>query len=302
MTKAQSIVNQEGVFFGPGKVKNYFQDIQKTISNQPTKFQSIVPPPSFGMTVETLLEKGIIYKNKNDFLAEGNKKTSNPLTLRGWSLKDFMEVSMWPQDSSGGGSRQVRFGLPVLDDEFTYLDQDEDNMISAPPPDADAKFFEKEAWEEGVAKEKQKRDDADERNPYVEKITGGKGLHAKIVKDQRDCVLFLSATFCRTCKSINPKFTTMARSAMEKERNDDVESPGILYAKADTTGDVGRDLGRLLKVDAVPAFQLFRNGKQFGPPLSISKLPSKKLDIAIALLESGFEWDSVAIQKAEGKM
>ena len=295
MTEAQSIVNQEGVFFGPGKVKNHFQDIQKSLGDQPSIFQSIVPPSSFGQTVETLLEKGILYRNSKDFLSEGNKKP-NPLVLRSWSLKDFMEVSMWPRDSTGGGSRMVRFGLPVVEEDPTDLEEDDEFvMVSAP------QFISRDDWDKDIAKEAKERDDIDARNPYVKRIVGAQGLHENIVKDKRNCVLFMSAAFCRTCKTLNPKFTYFARQSMENTSDDD-EKGGILFAKADATGDVGKDLGRLLKVDAVPAFQLFRNGRQFGPPLSISKMPSKTLNAAIALLESGLEWDSAAIKQAEEKM
>lgn len=291
MTQSQSIVNQGGVFFGPGKVKDHFQEIQKSLKNQPATFQYIVPPSSFGQTVETLLEKGIVYKNSKDFLSES--KSTNPLILRSWSLKDFMEVSMWPQDAAGGGSRTVRYGLPVLDEEeiddgeFTFLE---------PPDTFDATFLSRDAWDKGIEKETKERDDIDDRNPYVKKIRGAQGLHEIIVKDKKNSVLFMSAAFCRTCKTLNPKFTYMARNSME---NISEHKEGVLYAKADATGEVGKDLGRLLKVEAVPAFQLFREGKTFGPPLSISRIPSKKLDAAIALLESGFEWDAVAVQQAE---
>lgn len=76
---------------------------------------------------------------------------------------------------------------------------------------------------------------------------------------------------------------------------------GILFAKADATGEVGKDLSRLLKVDAVPAFLLFRRGRRFGPAMSISRMPSKKLDAAIEMLQSGRDWDAQAIQSADEK-
>lgn len=291
MTKAQSIVNKEGVFFGPGKVKNHLKDILKQLDKQPATFQSIVPPPSFGQTVETLLQKGIVYRNNKDFLNQNN------LLLRGWSLKDFMEVSMWPTDSSGGGSRMVRFGLPVLEDEEEDESLgDEFTMISAPPKTAKTEFIAQEAWD----KEIQEGEDKDLQNPNVKKIVGEQGLYDEIVKEKRDCVLFLSATFCRTCKTLNPRFTTLARKTMEQSEEEEDED-GILFAKADATGEVGKDLSRLLNVEAVPAFLLFRKGRRFGPALSISRIPSKKLSAAIDLLESGMDWDSTVVQQSEEK-
>jgi len=302
LTKAQSIVNQAGVLFGPGKAKNHFSELQKRIEKEPILFQSIVPPTSFGTTVQTLLENGIVYKNKKDFQESGGS------VVRNWSLKDFMEGSTWPMDSSGGGSRMVRFGLPVLEDDE---DSSEEGlkMISAPPELADSKFISKADWDAQIAKEEKEREDLDNRNPYVKKIRGPIEMHDIIVKEEKDCVLFLSATYCRTCKSLNPKFTSLARRSMEKcnkdkegnvnDANYDSANDGTLFAKADTTGDVGKDLGRLLRVDAVPAFVLFRKGRRFGPTLSISNIPSKKLAAALDLLESGLDWDSEVIRQAE---
>ena len=82
-------------------------------------------------------------------------------------------------------------------------------------------------------------------------------------------------------------------------KRDGDDEYGILYAKADTGGEVGKDLSRLLKVDAVPAFILFRDGRRFGPTLSISRIPSKKLSAAIDMLESGMDWDAQTLQQSE---
>ncbi|CAB9520557.1 expressed unknown protein [Seminavis robusta] len=282
MTKAQSIVNKEGVLFGPGKVKKHFQQVQQQVKSRPATFESIVPPPLFGKTVETLLDKGIVYKNNKDFLSENN----NNVVLRGWSLNAFMETSMWPSDSSGGGTRAVRFGFPVVEEE-----ENEFTMIAEPP-----------SVSEMISS---KSEDEDEKeNPYVQKIVGSQGLYETVVKEKRDCVLFLSATFCRTCKTLNPRFTSLARRSMEEDNvysiNDD-NFDGILFAKADTGGKVGKELGRLLNVKAVPAFLCFRGGRRFGPTLSISRIPSKKLEAAIEMLESGSEWDTSVIVEAEEK-
>ena len=291
MTQAQNIIYRDGVFFGPGKVKEHFANLQEKYKSRPAMFETIIPPASFGQTVQTLLENDIVYKSSKEFLT-GNK---NNVIARGWSLSDFMEVNMWPQNSAGGGTRSVRYGFPVLEEvEDDMLDA----MISAPPETADQKFIAKDKWDEDIEREERKRDEVDQRNPYVRKIVGAKQLHEHIVKDEKDAVLFMSATWCRTCRSLNPKFTYMARQTSEKNEEN---SKKILFAKADTTGEIGKDLGRLLNVDSVPAFLLFRKGRRFGPPLSISKMPSKKLKVAIELLESGLDWDSNSIKEAEKK-
>ena len=59
----------------------------------------------------------------------------------------------------------------------------------------------------------------------------------------------------------------------------------------------GKMISRLLGVDAVPAFVLFQNGKRYGDTLSISKLPSKKLDVALEYMKSGKKWDRNTFMK-----
>lgn len=83
----------------------------------------------------------------------------------------------------------------------------------------------------------------------------------------------------------------MARMAKNDQTTD------ILFGKAETSGEIGKQLGRELGVDAVPAFCLFRNGKLYGSPLSISKLPSPKMDRALELLESGKPWDTSVLDE-----
>mmetsp|Transcript_44445 Transcript_44445/g.66982 ORF Transcript_44445/g.66982 Transcript_44445/m.66982 type:complete len:88 (+) Transcript_44445:629-892(+) len=69
----------------------------------------------------------------------------------------------------------------------------------------------------------------------------------------------------------------------------------VTFAKADAVGKVGKALGRALDVEAVPTFMLFKDGRRYGSPLSISSLPSKKLDLAMEYLTKGMEWDSDVI-------
>ena len=282
MTQAQRIINSEGVLFGPGKVKNHVKEL---VGNLAT-YQPIVPPPSFGQTLTTLFEKGIIYQNSKDFIS-GN---TNNVAVRGWSLKDFIEYSTWPTDSSGGGTRMVRYGLPVLEEEDD--DVNEFTMISEPPSVAEMVLRNREE----AAK--------DDQNPFVRRIIGEPGFYETIVREERDSVLFLSATFCRTCKTLNPRFTNLARTTMEESGSyglEDENYNGLLFAKADTGGKAGKELSRLLNIDSVPAFVLFRKGKRFGPALSVSRIPSKQLSAAIALLKSGSDWDASVIQEAENE-
>ena len=74
------------------------------------------------------------------------------------------------------------------------------------------------------------------------------------------------------------------------------DSP-IVFAKAEASGRFGKELGRFLEVDAVPAFVLFRKGKLFGTPLSASKFPTPKISRALELLQSGADWDPSVLRE-----
>ena len=84
----------------------------------------------------------------------------------------------------------------------------------------------------------------------------------------------------------------MARLGKESSRP-------IVFAKAETSGRWGKELGRYFGVEAVPAFLMFRKGQRFGSPMSVSKLPSRKIDRALELLESGAPWDPNVLREDE---
>ena len=214
----------------------------------------IIPPTGFGTTVQTLLDEGITYSWKQD----GNT------LLRTWTLPEFWELTSWPRDSDGASN--VRFGFPVVDDLDTSDDNDEEE------DDAD------EAEGKGGS------------NPFITDITSVQDLNREIVNTEKDCVLFLSAKYCRTCKTITPSYTRFARI----NKFDDV-----MFCRADTTGPKGKELGKLLQVNAVPLFVLFKQGERFGTPLLINKLPSKKLDLALEFLRTGSKWDTAALEKVK---
>jgi len=251
MTASQRIVRDNGVFFGPKKA-------QEQLEMMVQKATPIVPPLDFGTTVERLLEKNIIF----DLKYKGNE------AVRTWNLPDFWELASWPRDSSGGAN--VRFGLPVIDDLGLDLLQ--------------------EAMDKQEQVEFREAQKPEEINPFVTPIVGVEGMQQIIVDAGQTCLLFLSAPFCRTCKSLAPAYTRMARL----QGND-----SLIFAKADTSGKTGKALGKALEIDAVPAFVLFRNGQRFGTPLSVTRIPSQKLNLAVEMLTSGKEWDSAVFQGLE---
>jgi hypothetical protein len=69
----------------------------------------------------------------------------------------------------------------------------------------------------------------------------------------------------------------------------------VVFAKANAVGKLGKEVRRTLGLDAVPAFLFFKAGKRYGTVLSVSKMPSKKLDFALDLLIAGDNWDGKSI-------
>jgi thioredoxin-like negative regulator of GroEL len=149
-------------------------------------------------------------------------------------------------------------------------------MVAEPPSVKSAGKYQQER--EHTLREQAK---ADANNPYVMSVHGVDGLQRDIIAAEKDCLLFLSAPWCRTCRYLSPGYTRMARET----------SAQVTFAKADATGNIGKALGKALEVDAVPAFVLFRQGEVFGSPLSVSRLPSRKLQQAVDCLATGMEWD-----------
>lgn len=257
MTASQRIIRDDGVIFGPGKVKDHIRQLNKASATG----TAIIPPTGFGTTVQTLLEKGITYSWKS----EGNA------LVRTWSLPEVWELTSWPRDSDS--TSNVRFGFPVV------VDLDADDEYEG---DIDENEFEEE-------------EDVEINGgfqSFITDITSVQDLTREVINQGKDCVLFLSAKYCRTCKTIAPAYTRMARIN---------HSDKLLFCRADTTGPNGKELSKTLNVNAVPLFLLFKQGERYGTPLLVNKLPSKKLDLALEFLRTGATWDSAALEKVKEK-
>eukprot|EP00980_Cylindrotheca_fusiformis_P019384 scaffold6661_cov109-Cylindrotheca_fusiformis.AAC.4 len=282
LTECQTIVAKEGIFGGPGKADAYAKEAgtKNSVSFNPD-FLPIPPPEDIGSSMTKLLEKGVILSSQLR-----KKMYAKSDVVRGWSLSDFWENTRWPRDASA----DVRFGLPVLGEQEE--EEEDERMISEAP----SQKFEKVAVSSLLRAEALGVDTDEEApqpkqtNPHVFDINGVSGMKSAIIDPGKDCILFLSAKFCKTCKHLTPKYTRLAR--IEKEN----DSP-VLFARAEMGSAWGKKLGRVLQVDAVPSFVLFRNGKRFGSPLSVSDLPSKKIGRALALLESGKDWDPSVLKE-----
>jgi len=290
VSQAQRIVEQKGLVFGRGAAQQHVDQVSKQYSTVWSS-HAFEPPRYFGATVQALLEAGcttsalVIAKNK---------------LVRSWSLSEYWEGATWPRDAGSN----VRFGLPSLE-----ADEDRAYRLSGRDDEDD---------EDDDAGYQKPRKIVDGENPHVMQLVGVKGVLEEIMNPQRDGLLFLSAPFCRTCRYLTPQYQRLARRETEKTAmimtsttttttlaTSETTSGAsnmtreIFFAKADATGKVGKELGRRLNIDAVPTFILFKNGRRFGKPLTITRLPSKKLELAIEFLRQDLEWDDDALRELD---
>jgi len=268
VTQAQQILRNEGVFFGPGKANDHIKKMQSLSSRN---CKQLVPIGRFGpSTLQPLLQADILFSTKN----------TNPTAVRGWSLKEFWEAASWPRDSDSGS---VRFGLPVIEEDDLDFNRNLEKLMLA-----GSEQRTRVGGEGGLDKKEEKTQTlVDNKNPYVTQIQGIDGLAETIISQRRDCCIFVAMRSCRTCKSMNPIYTRMAReSYLAREGNNGV----LMFAKADASGNVGKTLGKQLGIISVPSFVLFRKGVRYGA-VSATKLPSEKLDRAIQLCVTGADFD-----------
>jgi thiol-disulfide isomerase/thioredoxin len=285
VSESQRLVMQDGLLFGPKKSKEH---IGLVTGRAPKTTAAFFPSPVlFGNTVETLLQKGLT-------LAPPSKPSS--YHVRGWSLKDFWEYTTWPRDASSN----TRFGFPgsdlgsdLFDDDDDYDDKRE-TMISAPPlRSVKPEMFETKA-----------ENFVDDVDPLILEAKSVSDLQ-RIVQDKTTCVLFVSAPFCRTCRYLKPQFQRLARqypvqsttNSTSKVADTSSNSTNLVFIKAEGSGQVGKDMGRALGIETVPTFILYKNGRRYGTPItSITRLPSKKLELAIDSMQNNIAWDKSLFQ------
>ena len=270
MCNAQRMVRDNGLIFGRNDAIKYTKNIGNTSFQM--KGKHILPPKHFGTkTLQKLLDSNVLFKSnsKEQFLVQG------------WSMKDYWELTSWPRDVSAAAN--VRFGFPVVDDLDTLFNDEEmasrneENMSSSMLNEDDDSSLEKIDFS---IKEKE--------NPFVTKITGVIDLSSEILKEKKKCVLFLSSTSCRTCKYLTPQYTKLSKDFHDRD---------VVFAKVNAFSKKGKELSKTLAVEAVPAFVFFRDGQRFGSTLSVTRIPSKKLDLALDLLCSGEDWDANSINR-----
>lgn len=255
LNRAQRTIRELGILFGPGESKKY----EKEVSSNLSLHRKLVSPREFGSsTLQKLLNEGITFK----------QSIKKDVFLRGWSINDFWEQASWPRDSEG--TLNSRYGLPVIEDIF---DEETDDEVE--DEDEDLRYMPV----------------SEHRESLVQEFEGVIGLQSHIIRPKQKSVVFLTASWCKLCRRLDPRFKRMARLVSEDDEL------GVTFAKAKTDGKIGKELGKFLKVESVPTFIMFDKGKIYGEPLSVSRLPNKKLDKALQFLSDGRKWDSSAFRE-----
>ena len=256
-------------------------------------YQILPPPRSYGKTIEKLFEGNIIYPSERN---ENGNHAKKKLFVRGCSFPDYAEIEIWPQDSSEGAA--VRFGFPGIQ-ELTLEARMEKMMGTFDRNDSDRKRQSDTSKSSGsisggnnnIVKKKKKK----QENPFVIDIESLGDITEEIRNEKKDAVLFVSAPYCRLCRSIGPLYNRMARISKEELNSD------LVFAKATTgSGKAMKQLTFTLQIDSVPTMVLFRKGERYGEAFGVTKLPSVKLNRAIEGLKTGKEWDPEIIKIEEG--
>ena len=111
------------------------------------------------------------------------------------------------RDADGEGN--TRYGLPVLDAEDFDLAEDEANALAEEGNGSGDE--ESTLTLRRVATSQLSRGAAD--NPCVMDVNGVEGPNRQIVGLRKHAVVFCSASWCRNCRSLKPKYTEIAREA-----------------------------------------------------------------------------------------
>jgi Thioredoxin. len=294
LTKSQEIVLEEGILFAREPVLKYQKDIEKVDEifgkvekikesdlskeqedddmemEQEERYTRLPVPMQYGKMIQKLLDSKVIFPTDRN---ENGSHKNKDVFVRGCSFPDYAEIEIWPADSTDGAT--VRYGFPAIG-ELT-LETKLDKMMGSARKKS------------STNKKKRAKEKRIQENPFVLEIDSLEDVKEEIVNCKKDAVLFVSAPYCKLCRSINPLFTRMARISKEEKQSD------LLFAKASSAGKEGKQLTFTLNIDSVPTFVLFKKGQRYGEPFGVVKLPSKKLDTAIDYLLNDKEWESSII-------
>lgn len=290
LTRSQQYVLNKGLMFSRNPVIRYQKEVEKLSTS---KYQVLPPPLVFGGTLQVLLDQGIVYSSDQN---ENGPHETKSNFVRGWSLSDMTELKTWPREGAG------RFGFPVADlpvssvprqysgvklelensssiketlsievednkeatisNQSTHHDRVEEDsittenlMVATPKLTANATI---------KVTKRPSKESADINNPHVTTIQSVSDLNKQIIESKRNCILFLTASYCQKCKQITPKFNRIARisseSSMQQQQHPNNK---VLFATVDiSNGPRGKQLGKLLGADKVPSVIVFRKGNR----------------------------------------
>lgn len=294
VTRSQQYVLGKGLLFARDAVVRYQTEVESkpiatSLSSPEAGVVPSVPPPrNFGVTIQSLLEKEVVYPaGSNEVGSQGSKSTF----VRGWSLSDLTELKTWPRASDGAG----RFGFPVIDlnaprsrirpvmkeskkettsvvenvatEEVANVSADAAKQETSPtseeltPSIMETSMNTNSTRQIKVTKSSSKKK-LSSANPYVTTVSSASELNQNIVEARRNCILYLSASYCQKCKRLTPQFQRLARKSSESSTNSSSASD-VLFAHVDiSAGAKGKQLGKLLNVEKVPSVMMFQDGKQ----------------------------------------
>ena len=238
-SRGARIVKDNGAFFGPNKVKQYQRSIYQRFTSGSLK--AIIPPADYAsLVIQPLMKHS---SSIAGYTIPKPLHVSESVCMRGWSFADFLEHSSWPREAEGNSF--ARYGLPVSISLEKIVDYAPNSAVETTRPVSST-----------PRKPQQKL--VEKQNPFVDYIGDSlEDLHNHIILPKKDAVVFLSAPFCRTCKSVYPHFTRLARDDTEE-----VDAK-LKFAKIDAVGKTGKDMGKALGVNAVPSFIMFRDGSEW---------------------------------------
>ena len=296
VTRSQQYVLGKGLLFARDAVIRYQKEVE---GSRGVTLPSVPPPRNFGTTIQLLLDQHVLYPNIGSNEVGGTQGDKSTF-VRGWSLSDLTELKTWPRASEGSG----RFGFPVVDlnasrargkrssssssggvEEARKMaavmaggDATKDGSVTTTDQDSTSseELTSSESIMENTSnttsstrqiKVTRSAKKAVSNNPYVTNIHSASELNQKIVAARRNCVLFLTASYCQKCKRLTPQFQRLARKKSSEVSTSSTggSNNGVLFAHVDiSAGPKGKQLGKLLNVEKVPSIILFRDGKQVG--------------------------------------
>jgi len=317
LTRSQQYVLKKGLFFARDPVILYQKEVEKLVTN---KYHNILPPPSgFGSTLQRLFDQSIIFpSNQNENGSHENKANF----VRGWSLSDLTELKTWPSE----GPARFGFPVVDLSVSSVSLrrkamtaaasSSKDSRSVSSGKADTKKKEAEDSTKQKESSNNHTEEEEADNTdiimtvpksnnanatikvtkrapsktaassNPHVTTINSASDLNHQIIEPKRNCILFLTASYCQKCKRMAPQFNRIARLSSEA-------TPDVHFAHVDiSNGPRGKQLGKVLNAEKVPSVIVFKDGvriegKGDEASIVIERNNLKQLEEVARVLESG---------------